>query len=119
MSPTYVYGLVAAETEVPPDLTGLGPSGQVSTIKHGQVAAVVSDVPTDRPLGTRDDLMAHEAVVDTLAAVSTVIPMRFGRRRRGATRTAPRSVRRDARRPGRAGAVRAQGHLRAGHRPPR
>jgi hypothetical protein len=77
MSPTYVYGLVGADTKLPDDLTGLGPSGRVSTIAHGQVAAIVSDVPTDRPLGTRDDLLAHEAVVDTVAATAAVLPMRF------------------------------------------
>jgi hypothetical protein len=77
MSATYVYGLVAADTELPEDLKGLGPSGRVSTVAHGQVAAIVSDVPVDRPLGTRDDLLAHEAVVDTLAAETAVLPMRF------------------------------------------
>jgi Gas vesicle synthesis protein GvpL/GvpF len=76
LSPIYVYGLIPADTALAPDLTGLGSSGRVSTITHGRVAAVVSDVP-DRPLGTRDDLMAHEAVVDSLAATATVIPMRF------------------------------------------
>jgi hypothetical protein len=77
VSPTYVYGLISADTALAPDLTGLGPSGRVSTVTHGRLAAVVSDVPTERPLGTRDDLMAHEAVVDSLAATATVIPMRF------------------------------------------
>ena len=77
MSPTYVYGLISADTALAPGLTGLGPSGRVSRIIHGGLAAVVSDVPTDRPLGTRDDLMAHEAVVDSLAATAAVIPMRF------------------------------------------
>jgi hypothetical protein len=77
MSATYVYGLVAADTELPDDLKGLGPSGRVSTVAHGQVAAIVSDVPVDRPLGTRDDLLAHEAVVDTVAAQTAVLPMRF------------------------------------------
>jgi Gas vesicle synthesis protein GvpL/GvpF len=77
MSATYVYGLVGAETELPDDLTGLGPSGRVSTIAHRRIAAIVSDVPVDRPLGTRDDLLAHEAVVDTVAATTAVLPMRF------------------------------------------
>lgn len=77
MSATYVYGLVDAETELPDDLKGLGPSGRVSTIAHGKVAAIVSDVPADRPLGTRDDLLTHEAVVDTVAATTAVLPMRF------------------------------------------
>ena len=77
MTPTYVYGLVRAGVEIPEDMVGLGPSGRVSTIVHGEVAAIVSDVPVDRPLGTRADLMAHEAVVDAVAAVTAVLPMRF------------------------------------------
>jgi hypothetical protein len=77
MSATYVYGLVGPDTKLPDDLKGLGPSGRVSKVAHGRVAAIVSDVPTDRPLGTRDDLLAHEAVVDTVAATTAVLPMRF------------------------------------------
>ncbi|TQM38484.1 GvpL/GvpF family gas vesicle protein [Pseudonocardia cypriaca] len=77
MSATYVYGLVGADTDLPDDLKGLGPSGRVTTVTHGKVAAIVSDVPVDRPLGTRDDLLAHEAVVDTVAATTAVLPMRF------------------------------------------
>jgi hypothetical protein len=77
MTATYVYGLVSADTELPSNLSGLGPSGRVSTIVHERIAAIVSDVPTDRPLGTRDDLLAHEAVVDRVAERSAVLPMRF------------------------------------------
>jgi Gas vesicle synthesis protein GvpL/GvpF len=77
MTATYVYGLVSADTELPPNLSGLGPSGRVSTIVYERIAAIVSDVPTDRPLGTRDDLLAHESVVDTVAERSAVLPMRF------------------------------------------
>jgi hypothetical protein len=74
---TYVYGLVAAGTDLPDGLVGLGPSGEVRTVEHDGVAAIVGDVPVDRPLGTRDDLLAHEAVVDRVAASTTVLPMRF------------------------------------------
>jgi Gas vesicle synthesis protein GvpL/GvpF len=75
--PTYVYGLIKADTAVPDGLTGLGPSGQVSTIAHGRIAAIVSDIPIDRPLGVRGDLVAHESVLDTVAAQAAVVPMRF------------------------------------------
>lgn len=77
MTAVYVYGLVGADTQLPDGLTGLGPSGKVSTVTHRDVAAIVSDVPGDRPLGTRDDLLAHEAVVDSVAASTAVLPMRF------------------------------------------
>ena len=75
--PTYVYGLIKAETEIPDGLAGLGPSGRVSTVAFGRVAAIVSDVPTDRPLGVRGDLVAHEMVLDAVAARDAVVPMRF------------------------------------------
>jgi hypothetical protein len=75
--PVYVYGLIRAGTQIPDDLPGLGPSGRVSVVEHGDIAAIVSDIPLDRPLGTRNDLLAHEAVVDTVAANDAVVPMRF------------------------------------------
>lgn len=77
MSPVYVYGLVAADTPAPDGVRGLGPSGQVWTIRHRDLAAVVGDIPDDRPLGTRADLLAHEAVVDAVAAGAAILPMRF------------------------------------------
>ncbi|NMH96208.1 GvpL/GvpF family gas vesicle protein [Pseudonocardia acidicola] len=77
MNPTYVYGLIRSDAAVPEDLVGLGESGQVETVVHGDLAALVSDVPADRPLGTRDDLFTHERVVDTVAAATAVLPMRF------------------------------------------
>jgi len=77
VSPTYVYGVVAADTVLPEGLRGLGPSGTVSLLADGQIAAVVGDVPVDRPLGTRDDLVAHETVVNAVAGATTILPMRF------------------------------------------
>ncbi|GAA1288239.1 GvpL/GvpF family gas vesicle protein [Pseudonocardia aurantiaca] len=77
VTPVYVYGLIRVDTQLPDDLAGLGPSGRVSTIEHGEVAAIVSDIPLDRPLGTRKDLLAHESVVDAVAASAAVLPMRF------------------------------------------
>jgi Gas vesicle synthesis protein GvpL/GvpF len=77
VKPTYVYGLVKAGTALPEGLAGLGPSGRVSTIVHGHVAAIVSDVPIGRPLGARGDLVAHETVLDAVASRAAVVPMRF------------------------------------------
>ena len=77
VKPTYVYGLVKADTSLPDGLKGLGPSGRVSTIVHGRVAAIISDVPANRPLGVRGDLLAHETVLDAVAAGAAVVPMRF------------------------------------------
>jgi hypothetical protein len=75
--PRHVYGLIKADTLIPDELRGLGPSGRVSTISHGRVAAIVGDIPLDRPLGVRSDLVAHQAVLDAVAARAPVVPMRF------------------------------------------
>lgn len=73
----YVYAIVPADTRLPGGLSaGSGPA--VSLLRHGDLAAVVSDVRTDRPLGTPEDLLTHERVVESLAAETTVMPLRFG-----------------------------------------
>lgn len=77
MTAAYVYGVVPAGSELPDGLAGLD-GARVELVERGRLGALVSDVPTDRPLGTREDLLAHEGVVDTVAASTTVLPMRFG-----------------------------------------
>ena len=78
---SYVYGVVAAGARIPEDLEpvpGRGVETGLGLVTHDRVAAVVSDVPTDRALGTRKDLMAHESVLNAIARETTVLPMRFG-----------------------------------------
>ncbi|GAB3292316.1 GvpL/GvpF family gas vesicle protein [Parasphingorhabdus pacifica] len=75
----YVYGLLPEPASLPEGLPSVGDADEeVRTATYGQLSALVSDVHLSRPLGTRDDLLAHERVLDTLAADSTVLPMRFG-----------------------------------------
>lgn len=73
----YLYGVVRAGTQLPEGLVGV-----VATIPHlledGELAAVVSELPEDADFGTPQDLVAHSAVLDTIAAATTVLPMRFG-----------------------------------------
>jgi gas vesicle protein GvpL/GvpF len=73
----YVYAIVPAEAALPEGLSGTDGS-ELSLLRHGDLAAVVSEVSGDRPLGTREDLLAHEVVVESLATETTVLPMRFG-----------------------------------------
>lgn len=75
----YVYGVVASGARIPGELQAVGaPDGEIGLLDHRELAAVVSDVPTDRPLGRRDDLLAHERVVNTVAGAVTILPMQFG-----------------------------------------
>ncbi|MFI6600247.1 GvpL/GvpF family gas vesicle protein [Nonomuraea sp. NPDC050536] len=76
---TYVYGVVPADVEVAEDARGVGdPPAPVKVVRHGELAALVSDVALDRPLGRPDDLVAHEQLLDATAAEVPVLPFRFG-----------------------------------------
>lgn len=75
----YVYGLVPADVEVNPDATGIGsPPRPLEIVAHEDVAALISEIDADSPLGTPSDLRAHAAVLDSTASVAPVLPLRFG-----------------------------------------
>lgn len=76
---TYVYGITRSGHPLRVrDRRGVGPEPPpLRVVKGGRLAAVVSDAPEDlRP--KRRDLEAHEAVLESLMADGTVLPMRFG-----------------------------------------
>lgn len=72
----YVYGIVAACTRLPSGLAGAG-GGAVRLVPYGALAGVVSEVPPGGAQGTGQDLLAHENVVASLAARTTMLPLRF------------------------------------------
>ncbi|MBY8857172.1 GvpL/GvpF family gas vesicle protein [Nocardia sp. CA2R105] len=75
----YVYGIVPADVEPEPHATGVGdPPGEVAVVRHGQIAALVSPLESGRPLGTPEDLTAHEELLDGSVTVTPVLPLRFG-----------------------------------------
>lgn len=80
---SYVYGILASGQRIPEGLEALrhgegAAEPGLGLVSSGPLAAVVSDVAIDRPLGTRDDLLAHERVLDAIAAGTAILPMRFG-----------------------------------------
>lgn len=75
----YVYGIVPADVRIDKGTKGVGdPPGDVSVIEHGDLAALVSPLKTDRSLGTPDDLQAHADLLDAAASEVPVLPLRFG-----------------------------------------
>jgi hypothetical protein len=72
----YVYGIVPASTDLPEGLLGTG-GGKVRLVRHGALAAVISELPAAGALGSREDLLAHESVVTSLSARTTMLPLRF------------------------------------------
>ncbi len=75
--PHYVYGVVPADTSPPPGLVGLR-GAPVELIQRDGVAAIVSAIDPDQPLGNRADLLAYSRVIDTFATLGAVVPIRFG-----------------------------------------
>ncbi|MGW4796981.1 GvpL/GvpF family gas vesicle protein [Nonomuraea sp. NPDC004297] len=76
---SFVYGIVPAGTAPPPDARGLGdPPGAVGLVERGEIAALVSDVNLERPLGGPGDILAYEGLLDAVAADGPVLPFRFG-----------------------------------------
>ncbi|GAA2306680.1 GvpL/GvpF family gas vesicle protein [Nonomuraea roseoviolacea subsp. roseoviolacea] len=75
----YLYGIVPADVQVSDEARGVGdPSAAVTIVRHGEIGALVSELVLGRPLGTPDDLLAHERLLDATAAEVPVLPIRFG-----------------------------------------
>lgn len=75
----YIYGITTTNVEVNESAPAVGdPPGRVEVVRHGDVAALVSQIDVDRPLGRPEDLLAHERLLDGVAAKAPVLPIRFG-----------------------------------------
>ncbi|GAA4226592.1 GvpL/GvpF family gas vesicle protein [Actinomadura meridiana] len=77
--PQYIYGVTRPGAALPADVTGLDGHPVTLVENGGACAAIVSDLPRDRALGERDDLVAHQRVLNALVEAGTaVLPFRFG-----------------------------------------
>ncbi|GAA3756678.1 GvpL/GvpF family gas vesicle protein [Micromonospora maritima] len=75
----FIYGIVPSDVEPTPDAEGVGtPPGEVLAIRHGELAALVSEAGLEEPLGRPADLTAYERLLDGTAEVAPVLPVRFG-----------------------------------------
>jgi Gas vesicle synthesis protein GvpL/GvpF len=75
----YVYGVLPADVELTSDVAGVGnPPGKVQLVRSGELAALVSQVDLTAPLGSPEDLTAHEEILDASASDVPVLPLRFG-----------------------------------------
>lgn len=79
---TYLYGVTFAEelgNENPSlESTGVGGGGQIRTIEHGDLAAIVSDAPLVTYDVTPDNLQAHERVLEEILQSMDLLPVSFG-----------------------------------------
>jgi hypothetical protein len=77
---TYVYGVAPAEPFRDPPLRvpGIGGQTAVRTIVHGDLVAVVSDVPGLDINLKRENLLDHQRVLEEVLRRSDVLPFSFG-----------------------------------------
>lgn len=75
----YVYGIVPEDVEADPAARGVGdPPGRIRLVRHGDIAAMVSDISSARPPREPADLRAHRDMLDAAAAEVPVLPVPFG-----------------------------------------
>jgi hypothetical protein len=75
----YVYCIVETTDPLRFGPLGLGPVPEdVHTINYRNIGAVVSDTPMEVLDPTRENVLAHERVNETVMRTHTVIPMSFG-----------------------------------------
>jgi hypothetical protein len=75
----YVYCIIEARDPLRFGPIGVGAEpAEVHTINYRDVAAVVSDTPLEVYDATRENVLAHERVNETVMHEHTVIPMSFG-----------------------------------------
>jgi hypothetical protein len=72
----HVYGVIAAGAEIPDDLTGRR-GRSVRRVEDDRLGVLVEEVEDDARV-RRADLLAHAHLLEAVAAVTTVIPSRFG-----------------------------------------
>jgi hypothetical protein len=74
----YVYCIIRSERDREFGDIGIGGGQRVYTVHHNDLAAVVSDTPIVIYDPTRENVLAHEFVNETVMKEHTVIPMSFG-----------------------------------------
>jgi hypothetical protein len=75
----YVYCVIRSSKPLQFGLSTIaGEVGGVHTVNYKDLAAVVSDVPIGALDSTRENVLAHEHVNETVMREHTVIPMSFG-----------------------------------------
>jgi hypothetical protein len=74
----YVYCIVRSDRSRDFGAIGIGGGQRVFTVAFQDLAAVVSDTPIVIYDPTRDNVLAHEFVNETVMREHTVIPMSFG-----------------------------------------
>lgn len=74
----YIYCIIETKNERNFGPIGIGGRGdEVSTIGYGDISAVISNSPMTQYVVSRENLLAHEKVIEEVMKEFTVLPVRF------------------------------------------
>jgi len=74
----YIYGIIGTNKGRNFGPIGIGERGDiVSTIGYEELSAVISNSPLDKYVVNKENLIAHEKVMEEVMKNYTVLPMRF------------------------------------------
>src|SRR6476619_7864820 len=74
----YVYCIIRSDRQRDFGSIGIGGGQRVFTVAHRDLAAVVSDTPIVIYDPTRENVLAHEVVNETVRREFTLLPRSFG-----------------------------------------
>lgn len=75
----YIYCVIPCQDDRIFDVVSMGNNGSaVHTVSNKGLAAVISNVPVKQYESTRNNMMAHERVLEAVMKETTLLPVRFG-----------------------------------------
>lgn len=74
----YIYCIANGGSPKELDAKPIGNAGgKVYAVTHGELSAVVSDAPAEECRVTRDNILAHQLVMEAVMKEHTILPVRF------------------------------------------
>jgi hypothetical protein len=74
----YIYCIIETKQERNFGPIGIGGRGdEVTTIGYGDLSMVISDSPMTKYVVSRENMLAHEMVIEEVMKEFTVLPVRF------------------------------------------
>jgi len=75
----YIYCIIPCQDDRTFDVASIGNNGSaVHTVSNKGLAAVISNVPAKQYESTRNNMIAHERVLEAVMKETTLLPVRFG-----------------------------------------
>ncbi len=74
----YIYCIIGTPKKESYGPVGMAGGGEVYTVAHGEIAALVSDAPIVKYRVSRENTLTHQKVLEEVMRRHTLLPVRFG-----------------------------------------